>query len=345
MRAVAVTLIAVGALMGFAGDARGQCSSNASSCVSCHEAQGMRAVLSDGRPWHVDHGFGDLCVACHGGDPAATSEEAAHSGMRGPLSSPERSCTGCHADDALERAARYRASAAPGPAPRPPSPPPAAGSSGGAPRSSATANRVLAVVAVGLGLLLLVLLTRRRRRRGLRLLDWLRAESWSPIVAGAGMGLTVALSAAAFGRPIAASGAFDSLAAYLGQRLFPGAPYYAYLMRPGITWQVWLVLGMVLGSFASASLAGTARPRWLPDAGWVEHFGARRSVRIFVGFAGATLMQVGAGIAGGCTSGLAISGGAVLSPAAFVFMAGMFAGGIPTALAWARLRSGRRGQR
>jgi hypothetical protein len=53
----------------------------------------------------------------------------------------------------------------------------------------------------------------------------------------------------------------------------------------------------------------------------------------------AVLVQIGAGIAGGCTSGLAISGGAVLSPAAFVFMAGMFAGGIPAAWLWYRGRS------
>ena len=64
---------------------------------------------------------------------------------------------------------------------------------------------------------------------------------------------------------------------------------------------------------------------------------------MLVGFAGAVLVQLGADIAGGCTSGLAISGGAVLAPAAFVFMAGMFAGGIPTAWLWSRLGS-RRGR-
>ena len=55
-------------------------------------------------------------------------------------------------------------------------------------------------------------------------------------------------------------------------------------------------------------------------------------------FIGAVLVQFGAGIAGGCTSGLAISGGAVLAPGAFIFMAGMFLGGIPTALLWYRGR-------
>jgi len=65
-------------------------------------------------------------------------------------------------------------------------------------------------------------------------------------------------------------------------------------------------------------------------------------VRLLVAFFGAMLVQLGAGIAGGCTSGLAISGGALLSPAAFVFMGGMFASGIPTAWLWGRLRREKR---
>ena len=43
-------------------------------------------------------------------------------------------------------------------------------------------------------------------------------------------------------------------------------------------------------------------------------------------------LEYAAGIAGGCTSGLAISGGMLLVPAAFLFIAGMFASGIVTAL-------------
>jgi uncharacterized membrane protein YedE/YeeE len=95
--------------------------------------------------------------------------------------------------------------------------------------------------------------------------------------------------------------------------------------------------GVLLGSFASAKLAGVARRRWLPDTEWTERFGGRRRTRLVLAFLGATLVQIGAGIAGGCTSGLAISGGAVLSPAAFLFMAGMFAGGIPVAWLWSAL--------
>jgi uncharacterized membrane protein YedE/YeeE len=183
-----------------------------------------------------------------------------------------------------------------------------------------------------------------RDRQGLGRLrpgTWLRAKTWNAYVAGAGLGLIVAASEALFGRPLAASGAFDKLGAYPGRALFPTSPYYRYVMRPEIGWQVWLMLGVLAGAFTSAKLAGVAHRRWLPDKGWTERFGTRRSVRLLAAFLGAVLVQFGADVAGGCTSGLAISGGAVLSPAAFTFMAGMFASGIPTAWLWYGFREKR----
>lgn len=42
--------------------ARAQCSSSASSCVSCHEAQALRPVLQSPQAWHADHAFADLCA-------------------------------------------------------------------------------------------------------------------------------------------------------------------------------------------------------------------------------------------------------------------------------------------
>ncbi len=168
-------------------------------------------------------------------------------------------------------------------------------------------------------------------RRGL-----LRAKEWSPYLAGAMLGLVVAFSEVVCGRPLAAAGAFDKLAAYPGRWLFPRSQYYAHILSPGITWQVWLIVGVVAGSFLASLLSGEARLRWLPDTQWQTRFGPNRKRRLKLAFFGAMLVQIGAGIAGGCTSGLAISGGATLAPAAFLFMAGMFAGGIPTAWLWYR---------
>ena len=55
----------------------------------------------------------------------------------------------------------------------------------------------------------------------------------------------------------------------------------------------------------------------------------KRERRYAIAFTGSMLTEIGAGLAGGCTASLVVSGGAVLAPAAFLFMAGMFAGGIP----------------
>jgi hypothetical protein len=190
-----------------------------------------------------------------------------------------------------------------------------------------------------MGALLVVTLRRRlleRRALGRRVNAVALCRAYGP---GALLGVVVAISESVFSRPIAVSGAFDRLAAFLGARAFPESQYYGQLMQPAVTWQVWTVLGLLAGSALAAFRARGARWRWLPDRQWGARFGAGRAPRLLIAFGGAVLVQLGAGIAGGCTSGLAISGGALLSPGAFLFMAGMFAGGIPTAWLWYRKAS------
>jgi hypothetical protein len=325
------------AIAALAQPATAQCASNASSCVTCHETQGLRPVLQSAQPWHVDHGFGDLCASCHAGDPAASAKEQAHLGLRRPLADPALSCAGCHADDASARAERYLAVAASTSAAPPPSAP--ASPTAAAPTGASTADRILAALAALLAVALTFVVRRELATERRSLLAWLRDKTWSPYAAGVLLGLVVAFSEVVCGRPLAASGAFDKLGAYLGGWLFPSSQYYGHIMTPAITWQVWLIVGVLAGSFASSKLSGEARWRWLPDTQWQPRFGASRKLRLVIAFLGAVLVQVGAGIAGGCTSGLAISGGAALAPAAFLFMAGMFAGGIPAAWLWYRGRS------
>jgi uncharacterized membrane protein YedE/YeeE len=95
---------------------------------------------------------------------------------------------------------------------------------------------------------------------------------------------------------------------------------------------VLLLAGMALGGFLSALLSGTFRLRWNDDKKWEKIFGPQKWKRFVAGFLGGMIIQYGASIAGGCTSGLAISGGMLLAPSAFIFMAGMFASGILVAL-------------
>lgn len=82
-----------------------------------------------------------------------------------------------------------------------------------------------------------------------------------------------------------------------------------------------MVIGAIVGGFVSGLLGGRVRIE--------TGKGPRISVRTrwAMAFIGGSLMGYGARMARGCTSGLALSGGAVLSLGAWVFMFCIFAGG------------------
>ena len=142
--------------------------------------------------------------------------------------------------------------------------------------------------------------------------------------------ITVSL---ALGHRLSGAAAYQQLASAIGARLAPEAIYWQHVIGPlTMSWDLWAWLGAVLGAFASAVASRTFRIRTMPDRGWVEVYGPSVVRRWTIAFLGSALTAFAAGIAGGCTASLAMSGGAVLVPAAFAFMAGMFTGGIPTAL-------------
>jgi hypothetical protein len=97
-----------------------------------------------------------------------------------------------------------------------------------------------------------------------------------------------------------------------------------------------LVIGIFFGGMIGAATSGTLM--WFKkgsansDAQWKRIFGPQTWKRWLIAFVGAIILEYAAGIAGGCTSGLAISGGMLLAPSAFLFIMGMFASGILTAL-------------
>jgi len=170
------------------------------------------------------------------------------------------------------------------------------------------------------------------------LVAYLRQPEWSPYISGAGLGfvtiIALALSNALLPAPqlVGASGAYENLVAPIGLALDPKNLYFNNIMQPGITWAVWVLFGIFLGGFVSALLSGTFKWRKLPDVQWTNIFGKSVAKRWIIVFVAAALLEFAAGIAGGCTSGLAISGGVVLAPASFIFIAGMFASGIVTAM-------------
>lgn len=169
----------------------------------------------------------------------------------------------------------------------------------------------------------------------------LRKELWSPYAAGALLGIVGVLAVWLSDSLLGASGAFENLAGAIGKAVAPDLfnnMYFNYVMPPGLTWGVVLLVGIFFGGFLGALSSGTFKWTTNADPQWKKVFGPQTWKRWVLAFIGAIILEYGAGIAGGCTSGLAISGGMLLAPAAYIFIAAMFASGILTALVVYRRR-------
>jgi uncharacterized membrane protein YedE/YeeE len=90
-------------------------------------------------------------------------------------------------------------------------------------------------------------------------------------------------------------------------------------------WVVVEVVGVALGALVAAWTSGRLRREVLRG----PTFGA--GSRLALAIAGGVLMGAAARMARGCTSGQALSGGALLSAGAWAFMLAVFAGGYATA--------------
>ena len=154
------------------------------------------------------------------------------------------------------------------------------------------------------------------------------AQSYAnPYLAGIGLGLVLLAAFVVMGRGLGASGAFASAAAAASATAAPDAArasdYFArYLSpegKPQIDWLVVELIGVTIGGFVSAMLAGRLRR--------VVERGPRigDAARLRLAFAGGGVMGVGAVLARGCTSGQALTGGALLSVGSWLFMGAAFA--------------------
>ncbi len=157
---------------------------------------------------------------------------------------------------------------------------------------------------------------------------------WNPYLAGVGLGIVLLSAFVIMGRGLGASGAFTSLVSVGVNAVAPDHAktngfFSEYLgdgtRSPLKEWLVFEVLGVLVGGFVSGSLAHRIK-------GTVEK-GPRVSVRkrLFLAFLGGTLMGFGAKLARGCTSGQALTGGALLSVGSWSFMMAVFAGGYAVA--------------
>jgi len=161
-----------------------------------------------------------------------------------------------------------------------------------------------------------------------------KVKYWNPYLGGALLGLLLFLSFFVTSHGLGASGGVHRIAVAIEDLVIPEHvdtnPYIARMAGgdrdPLAHWLVWEVAGIMLGGFVSGLLRGrvkvqtyrgpqiTSRTRWA------------------FAFIGGVLMGYGARLARGCTSGQALSGGAVMSVGSWVFMFSVFAGGY--GLAW-----------
>jgi hypothetical protein len=155
---------------------------------------------------------------------------------------------------------------------------------------------------------------------------------WSPYVAGVALGLIVAVSHVLMGYGPGASGAFAHVATRLEGVVAPdhaaGNPFVAGYLESGRLWAQWVVVevvGIVLGGLLGAWSAG--RFAWRFESG--PRIAMSR--RVLFAFVGGATVGLASRIAQGCTSGLALSGGAVFTPGAWAFTATFMGGAFITA--------------
>ena len=162
---------------------------------------------------------------------------------------------------------------------------------------------------------------------------------WNAHVAGVALGLVLLATFVATGHGLGASGTPTAIAAVASAAVAPAAtanngylgPMVANGTDPMNSWIVWEVLGVLIGAVAAAWWSGRMHLR-VEGPGNLKPAG-----RLAAALLGGLLSGFGARVSAGCTSGLGLSGGAVLATAGFVFLIGFFLFGMVTGFVTRRL--------
>jgi uncharacterized membrane protein YedE/YeeE len=150
----------------------------------------------------------------------------------------------------------------------------------------------------------------------------------NPYLAGILLGLVLFAAFFITGSGLGASGGLNRILVFFEDIIAPGhidrTPYLIAMAggdkNPLDSWIVFLTVGTIIGGFVSGMIHNRVRletnrgPRVPIKLRWV------------MAFIGGALMGFGARYARGCTSGQALSGGAVLSVGSWAFMFAVFGG-------------------
>ncbi|MFO1414230.1 MAG: YeeE/YedE thiosulfate transporter family protein [Burkholderiales bacterium] len=149
---------------------------------------------------------------------------------------------------------------------------------------------------------------------------------WNPYLAGILLGLVLLATYLVTGRGLGATGAFGAVSTWLASLTSPehvtGNVAHARYWNDGAPLASW-TLFLVVGAFAGAFVSGATGHR--------VRIGVERGPRVTDGqrlalaFVGGFVAAYGAKIAKGCTSGQALTGGAILNVGSLVFMGAVFA--------------------
>lgn len=155
------------------------------------------------------------------------------------------------------------------------------------------------------------------------------APYMNPLLAGILLGMVLLATFVVTGHGLGATGFTTRLTAWVGMYVAPVATnandYLGGMVEEGKplnAWITWQVIGVALGALISAFLAKRIH---LQFDGKKFLGGSKRPITALFG---GILAGFGARVAAGCTSGLGLSGAAVLSLAGFTFLGTFFAVGL-----------------
>ncbi len=171
----------------------------------------------------------------------------------------------------------------------------------------------------------------------------MKRTHWSPYLAGALLGVLSWITFATMHKALGVSTTPVRIVAGVERTIAPqAAAENAYVTKyagtaqepkPIIEWQFALVAMLAPGALVGAKFFGNEQrdPEYVPEI-WAKRFGPSRALRYTSALIGGAILIYGARMAGGCTSGHALSGGMQLSISGWIFMAAFFIAGVPTAL-------------
>ncbi len=156
----------------------------------------------------------------------------------------------------------------------------------------------------------------------------------NPYLIGLLLGFVLLSAFVIMGRGLGASGALSTTVAVAVDKVIPSHTvdnsfFRGYLgdgtKNPFKDWLLFSMIGTLIGGFVSGAISG--RNKIMVEKGPR----ISNSKRFIFAFIGGSLMGFGAKLARGCTSGQALTGGALLSVGGWAFMIMVFVGAYATA--------------